>query len=153
MRIEGTKVVIGVAVGGLDEVFVWRDQEGGRTEPFRTVKDWGRTALTVLGYLGQAFDFYPGLTAPLAQSQVPLFTKSVIGAVRHQPEEDKAPVARQSRVRHVPRVSQGSQPEFRQLSAATPSFTVTSPPASPPVPATVVPPPEEWDRIPRRGEL
>lgn len=122
MKIEATKVIIGVAVGGLDELLDRRDLGAvpKRVEPFRTVRDWGRTALTALGYLGQAFDFYPDIAAPLAQSQVPLFTKSVIGAVL--PREEKAVERRVNRVQSNPAQSRITHPQFRQLTAVTPAI-------------------------------
>lgn len=149
MKIEATKVVVGVAVGGLDEVFVWRDQEGERTEPFKTVKDWGRTALTALGYLGQAFDFYPGITAPLAQSQVPLFTKSVISAIRHQQDQQPGDgISKGSNVSRVAEYPKVSQPPVRELTTHSPAMNFN--PASA---ISVRAPNEEWDILPGRGDL
>lgn len=146
MKIEATKVVVGVAVGGIDEVFVWRDQEAGRIEPFRTVQDWGRTALTALGYLGQAFNFYPGIAAPLAQSQVPLFTKSVISAIRHQ--QAGVGVAEESNVSRVAGYPMVSRPPVRELTTHSPAMKFDAASA-----ISVRVPDEEWAILPGRGDL
>lgn len=84
MRIEPIKVLVGVGAGGVDELLEWLDSRGEtpRTEPFKTWTDWGRIGLTLVGYLGQAFNFWPNLTAPLAQSETPLLVKSIGRAIR-----------------------------------------------------------------------
>lgn len=82
MRIEPMKVVVGIGAGVVDEVLEWQDEENDRTESFRNWTDWGRVGLCALGYMGQAFNFFPALAAPLAQSEVTLVTKSVSNAIR-----------------------------------------------------------------------
>ena len=82
MRIQLMNVVIGVGAGAVDEVMEWQDDQNGRTEPFKKWTDWTRVGLCALGYLGQAFNFFPVIATPLAQSEVTLTTKSVAGIIR-----------------------------------------------------------------------
>lgn len=76
--------VIGVGAGGVDELMLWQDERGGRVDPFKTWTDWSRVGLCALGYLGQAFNFFPRFAQPLAQSEVTLVTKSAVSAIRAQ---------------------------------------------------------------------
>lgn len=82
MKIDMMNAVVGVSAGAVDGLLEWQDEEGGRTEPFKTWTDWGRVVLCSLGYLGQAFNFFPKIAAPLAQSEITLVTKSVGKVIR-----------------------------------------------------------------------
>lgn len=77
MRITATPIVVGALAGGADVVLERQDAKNARVEPFKTWTDWFRVGLCALGYMGQAFNFYPHITAPLAQSELPLVVKSV----------------------------------------------------------------------------
>jgi len=81
MRIDIMDAVIGVGAGSLDEVMERQDEQNGRTEPFKTWADWSRVGLAALGYLGQAFNFFPRYAQPLAQSEITLVTKSAAKAI------------------------------------------------------------------------
>jgi len=84
MRISPMNIVVGVAAGGVDEVLEELDVRAVRTEPFKNWTDWGRVAMTAIGYVGQGFNLFPRITAPLAQSSVTLLTKSIGRVVRNQ---------------------------------------------------------------------
>jgi len=77
MRIDMMNAVIGVGAGALDEVLERVDEDQGRTEPFKGYRDWVRVGVAAACYLGQAFNYFPRVVAPLAQSEIPLVTKSV----------------------------------------------------------------------------
>lgn len=82
MRIDLANVVVAVSAGGVDEVLEAMDEDGGRTEPFRNWRDWGRVGLTAAGLLGQTLNYFPQLAAALAQSEITLLTKSVSTVIR-----------------------------------------------------------------------
>ena len=94
MRIDVMDAVIGVGAGGVDELMEWQDERGGRVDPFKTWTDWSRVGLCALGYLGQAFNFFPRFAQPLAQSEVTLVTKSAVSAIRAQTMERRVTKAR-----------------------------------------------------------
>lgn len=102
MRIHWMNVVIGAGAGGLDEVMEDQDANNARTEPFKTWTDWSRVGLCAVGFLGQAFNFFPAIAAPLAQSETPLVTKSIIKAVRNQAASTSSYVTRASRGKETP---------------------------------------------------
>jgi hypothetical protein len=80
-RINYVDVVIGVGAGALDEALERADAGAGRLEGFKAWHTWSRIGLTALGYLGQAMNFWPAFAAPIAQSEVPLLTKSVYAMI------------------------------------------------------------------------
>ena len=90
MRIIPTHVIVGLGAGAIDEVLERQDTKNARTEPFKTWTDWGRVGLLLLGYMGQSFNFYPDALAALAQSELPLVTKSVAQLI---PMGARAPAA------------------------------------------------------------
>ena len=81
MRINAMNVVIGAGVGVLDEVVERRDINRGNTEAFNGITGWGRVGVTLAAYAGQAFGFQTSLAMPLAQSVLPLATKTVVKAI------------------------------------------------------------------------
>lgn len=81
MRISAMNVVIGAGVGVLDEVVERRDINRGNTEAFNGIAGWGRVGVTLAAYAGQMFNFQTNLAAPLAQSVLPLATKTVVKAI------------------------------------------------------------------------
>jgi len=81
-RINMMDVGVGVGVGALDFLMERQDTSAARTESFRTWTDISRLAVAGLGYLGQIFDFAPGISKALAMSATPLLTKSVMKAAR-----------------------------------------------------------------------
>ncbi len=81
MQVKAMNVVIGAGVGVLDEVVERRDINRGNMEAFNGITGWGRVAVTLGAYAGQAFGFQTNLTAPLAQSVLPLATKTVVKAI------------------------------------------------------------------------
>ena len=81
MQVKAMNVVIGAGVGVIDEVVERRDINRGNMEAFNGITGWGRVAVTLAAYAGQAWGFQTGLTAPLAQSVLPLATKTVVKAI------------------------------------------------------------------------
>ena len=81
MKIDAMNVVIGAGVGVLDEVVERRDINRGNTEAFNGIAGWGRVGVTLAAYAGQAFGFQSRLAMPLAQSVLPLATKTVVKAI------------------------------------------------------------------------
>ena len=81
MKINAMNVVIGAGVGVLDEVVERRDINRGNTEAFNGITGWGRVGVTLAAYAGQAFGFQSRLAMPLAQSVLPLATKTVVKAI------------------------------------------------------------------------
>lgn len=89
LRIDITNSIIGVGVGGADEVTEYLDEKAveddptsTRQESFKGARDWGRVAMVGLGFLGQALNVMPKEATALWQSSLPLVTKSAIRAVR-----------------------------------------------------------------------
>lgn len=87
MKVEIKNVVIGVGVGGADELLEWQDRERVKKNPkanapFKNLTDWGRVIILAAGYAGQVFNFMPSEAAATAQSELPLVVKSVARAVR-----------------------------------------------------------------------
>lgn len=107
-RINVMDVVIGVGAGALDEGLERADAGAGRLEGFKAWHTWSRVALTALGYLGQAMNYWPAFAAPIAQSEVPLLTKSVWSMVASK----VGPAAMVSHPRTMSRVMQTTKPEF-----------------------------------------
>ena len=81
MRINPMNVVIGAGVGVLDEVVERRDINRGNTEAFNGIAGWGRVGITLAAYAGQMFNFQTNLVVPIAQSVLPLATKTVVKAI------------------------------------------------------------------------
>ena len=118
MRIDIGNIIVGVGAGVVDEVLEWQDEKAGRTEPLKTWTDWGRIGLCAIGYLGQALNFFPRITAPLAQSEVTLATKSVSAIIRQKVGTTAAMVSRpRSPASPSPsgRVGRSYQPEFETV--------------------------------------
>jgi len=121
MRISILNVGIGVGAGAVDEGMEYLDEKQERTEPFKTWTDWSRVALTGLGYLGQAFNFFPAIAAPLAQSEVTLLTKSIGRVVREQVGGGAGTMVSRSRRVAAPRararvpIRQTPEPGFEEL--------------------------------------
>ena len=82
MRIDMMDVVMGIGVGGVDEVLAIQDADAGRVESFKTWSDFFRIGAVALGFLGMTVDMFPKFAKPVAQSATPLLTKSVIQAFR-----------------------------------------------------------------------
>lgn len=117
MRIDWMNVVVGVGAGGVDEVLAWQDEQQGRTGAFKTWTDWGRLGITLLAYLGQATNMFPRLCYPLAQSEVPLLTKSVIQGVRTGFKTGVGSARQVAPIRNIGarRISQTPKPGFENL--------------------------------------
>jgi len=81
MRINGMNVVIGAGVGVLDELGEKFDSDRGNTEAFRGITGWSRVGVTLAAYAGQMFNFQPKFSETLAQSVLPLATKTVIKSI------------------------------------------------------------------------
>ncbi len=81
MRINATNVVIGAGVGLVDELVERRDINRGKLEAFNGIIGWGRVGVTLAAYAGQMFNIQTGLVTPIAQSVLPLATKTVVKAI------------------------------------------------------------------------
>lgn len=81
MRIEVSSVIVGVGAGVVDELAERNDAERGRTETTQKWSTWFRFGALAAGYLGQAMNIMPGYAAPLAQSMLPLATKTAMGVM------------------------------------------------------------------------
>lgn len=81
-KVSVASVVVGIAVGGVDYGTEVMDVSNGKTEAFKNTTDWVRIGLLALGYLGQVGGYMGSVAAPLAQSELPLVTKTVIRAIR-----------------------------------------------------------------------
>jgi len=81
MKINPMNVVIGGGVGVLDEVVERRDINRGNLEAFNGITGWGRVGVTLGAYALQMFNVQTGLVVPLAQSALPLATKTVVKAI------------------------------------------------------------------------
>ena len=121
-KIDLTNAVIGVAVGGIDQFLEERD---AAAVPARTIESqkwtfWFRAGAVALGYLGELMNQQSRYAVPLAQSTVPLLTKSIYRMVT----KSTTPAAVVSRPRtlgmtHNPgtRIERSYQPEFEQAVA------------------------------------
>ena len=112
MKIVLTNVVVGVGVGGVDELLIWQDEKGGRAELFKTWRDWGRIGMTVLGYLGLATNNFAKYAEPVAQSATPLMTKTIIQAIRGIGTEEATTSRTRSRLH---KITQTAGPGFENL--------------------------------------
>lgn len=81
MRINAVNMVIGAGVGLADELGEKFDGDRGNVNVFSGVTDWGRVGITVAAYAGQAMNFQPEICKTLAQSTIPLATKTVVKAI------------------------------------------------------------------------
>lgn len=121
MRIELTHVLVGVGVGGLDEVLERQDADNGRTETIKKWSTWSRAGLVALGFLGQAMDIMPREAAAVAQSELPLLTKTALAEVWKK----KVVASGANRFLGTPapvgtpasRIGRSYQPEFKNTAA------------------------------------
>jgi len=81
MQVKAMNVVIGAGVGVIDEVVERRDINRGNMEAFNGIIGWGRVGVTLAAYAGQMFNIQTNLTMPIAQSVLPLATKTVVKAI------------------------------------------------------------------------
>lgn len=81
MRIELVPVAIGVGAGVVDELAERNDAEKGRVETAKKWTTYFRFGGLALGYAGQAMNVMPDYAAALAQSLLPLATKTAMGVV------------------------------------------------------------------------
>lgn len=82
-KIEWKNVLVGVGVGGVDEGLVYLDEKKGWTG-IKTAVNIGRTAMVVLGAAGVLTGTMRKYAEPVLNAATPLFTKSVIQAIRSQ---------------------------------------------------------------------
>jgi len=82
-KIEWKNVLVGVGVGGADEVLGYWDEKSGRTG-LGTAVNIGRAAMVALGALGVATGYFHKYAEPVMNAATPLLTKSVIQAIRNQ---------------------------------------------------------------------
>ncbi len=81
MRINAMNAVIGVGLGVGDEVVERFDNGRGNTEAFAGIQGWTRVGVALAAYAGQAFNFQPKLCETVAQSVIPLATKTVVKSI------------------------------------------------------------------------
>lgn len=115
MKIVFTNVLVGAGVGGVDELLIWQDENGGRTENFRTWKDWGRIGMTVLGYLGMMTNTFAKIAEPVAQSATPLMTKTIIRSIRGAVGEEVTETASMRGAATKMRIKQTPKPGFEDV--------------------------------------
>lgn len=82
MKIVTSNVIVGVGAGIVDTGLIALDENQGWGEAYKNAREWGRIALCLLGFLGQSQNWMPNEMAALAQSEVPLVTKSLADVVR-----------------------------------------------------------------------
>lgn len=112
-KIQIFDVVIGVGVGGVDQFLEDKDAAAGRVDEMKKRSAWFRTGATVLGYLGQATGQFTEYAEPLAQSGLPLLTKSVYKAVSAATGTTARSVTRSRVVGNYSRtIAQTTKPEF-----------------------------------------
>ena len=107
MAINYTNAILGVGVGGLDSYVenldaTAKNSAGApapRMKPFKRWNDWVRIGVVVAGLLGQVTNIMPKYAEPLAQSALPLATKSVIDVMLYkEPSGIPGQVNRMARV-------------------------------------------------------
>ena len=81
MRINAMNVVIGAGVGVLDELGEKFDSDRGNTDAFRGITGWSRVGVALAAYAGQMFNVQPALMETVAQSVIPLATKTVVKSI------------------------------------------------------------------------
>lgn len=121
MRIEATNVIVGVVAGVADTGLIALDERQGWAESYKNSREWGRIGLCLIGYLGQALNFYPRAMSALAQSEITLVTKSAADLIRTRVISgtmvSHAPVRRTSpggRVLQKP-IGQTTKPGFEEV--------------------------------------
>ncbi|KKN52934.1 hypothetical protein LCGC14_0607350 [marine sediment metagenome] len=81
MRINAMNVVIGAGLGVADEVGEKWDSDRGNSDAFTGILGWSRIGVTLAAYAGQAFNFQPEFCKTVAQSTIPLATKTVVKSI------------------------------------------------------------------------
>ena len=81
MRINGMNVVIGAGVGVADEFAEKFDSDRGNNAAFAGITGWSRVGVTLAGYAGQMFNVQSKFAETLAQSVLPLATKTVVKSI------------------------------------------------------------------------
>lgn len=97
MRINVMNVAIGAGLGVLDEFGEKFDSDRGNTDAFRGVTGWSRVGVALAAYAGQMFNFQPALCETVAQSVVPLATKTVVKSIMQATGTSTASRARTGR--------------------------------------------------------
>ncbi len=81
MRIKVMDGVVGVGVGIADEMVERFDSDRGNGRAFDGITGWARIGVTIAGYAGQMFNVQPEFSRTLAQSALPLATKTVVKSI------------------------------------------------------------------------
>lgn len=81
MRIKPMNVVIGAGAGLLDELGEKFDSDRGNTNAFEGITDWGRVGVAVAAYGAQMMNFQPDVSEAVAQSVLPLATKTIVKSI------------------------------------------------------------------------
>ncbi len=81
MKIQPMNVVIGAGVGVLDEIGEKFDRDRGNNDAFQGVLGWSRVGVTIAAYAGQMLNIQPEFSMRLAQSVLPLATKTVVKSI------------------------------------------------------------------------
>lgn len=115
MRIEPVKVIMGVGAGAVDTGLIALDDRQGWATPYKNSREWGRIGLCLIGYLGQALNWFPHPMSALAQSEVTLVTKSVAELIRSR--VGAGAMTSRSPVRTLTRgpIRQTARPGFEEL--------------------------------------
>lgn len=114
MRIELSAVAVGVGAGAVDELAERNDAEKGRTETTKKWSTWTRFGLLALGYIGQAMNVMPDYAASLAQSQLPLATKTAMNVVMKPKVSSSLSRFAGAKAGVAGRVGRSYEPEFKE---------------------------------------
>lgn len=115
MRIDVTHVIVGVGLGAADEMAERNDAANARTETTKKWSTWTRFGLLALGYAGQAMNIMPDIASVVAQSELPLATKTAMAVVMKP--KVSSPVSRYSGMRTpvAGPISRSYEPEFKTV--------------------------------------
>ena len=81
MRINTMNVVIGAGAGVLDELGEKFDSDRGNTRAFAGITGWSRVGVALAAYAGQMMNVQTNLSVVVAQSVLPLATKTVVKSI------------------------------------------------------------------------
>lgn len=81
MKIRPMNVAIGAGAGILDELGEKFDSDRGNTDSFTGITDWARVGVGAAAYAAQMMNFQPDVSEAVAQSVLPLATKTIVKSI------------------------------------------------------------------------
>lgn len=113
--ISFTHVIVGVGLGAADEMLERNDATSGRTETAKKWSNWLRFVALVAGYAGVATNTFSDAAGAMAQSALPLATKTAMGVVMKSGVS--SPVGRYAGMRApvAGPISRSYEPEFKTV--------------------------------------